>query len=232
MPIFWLSLAHHHFPDPAHASDEGIVAIGGDLSPDRLLVAYQQGIFPWNDPDEPLLWWSPDPRMVLFPAELRVSKSMRKVLKSGQFRVTFDTAFERVMENCRTRGGRSDGTETWISDTLIDSFTQLHRAGFAHSVEVWQGEALVGGLYGLALGRIFFGESMFAAVSNASKVGFITLVERLSVLGFELIDCQQDTPHLASLGASPIARTTFLEHLRNNEFLPDVLRGTWKALGQ
>ena len=170
MEIYQLSQDNHIFP-PAHwAAPEGLLAIGGDLSPARLLKAYEAGFFPWFGEDEPYLWWSPDPRLVLFPEELKVSKSMRSYFNGQKFRVTFDNAFLKVMEGCKfsLRKGQATG-ETWITSEMVEAYSALHLMGYAHSVEVWQGDDLVGGLYGISLGRIFFGESMFAKVSNASK---------------------------------------------------------------
>lgn len=217
MPVFLLSEHYLDFPPPHLASPEGVLAIGGDLSPERLLYAYERGIFPWFNEDEPILWWCPNPRFVLYPHELKVSKSMRPLFNRAAFRVSFDTCFSDVMEAC---GDRQDGT--WITPDMIEAYTRLHQMGYAHSVEVWQDDQLVGGLYGLALGKVFFGESMFARVSNASKYGFITLVQCLIGQGYTLIDCQQETTHLASLGARAIPRATFLQHLETNRQLPNV----------
>lgn len=203
------------FPHPLLADDDGFLCVGGDLHPSRLLTAYQYGIFPWYSEDQPILWWFTSPRMVLYPSELKVSKSMRNVLNRDLFRVTYDTAFPDVIAQCK-RIYRPGQGGTWISDEMMDAYIELHDMGHAHSVEVWDGELLVGGLYGIILGKIFYGESMFAHTSNASKVGFIHLVRKLESLGFELIDCQQETPHLTSLGARLIDGTTFLDHLRQN----------------
>ena len=202
----------------------GIVAIGGDLSVERLLFAYAHGIFPWFDEGEPILWWSLAPRMVLFPEELVVSKSMRPYFNQKKFDVTFNQNFSEVMRSCRTmkRNGQSGGS--WITDDLIAAYSRLHKLGYAHSVEVWQAGELVGGLYGVALGRIFFGESMFAKVQNASKFGFITWVQLLQSLGFWLIDCQQETSHLRSLGARPISIELFQVFLENNIKEPNLLK--------
>lgn len=214
--MFWLSKNSNQFPPAFLADEDGLLAMGGDLGTERLLCAYREGIFPWFGEGDPYLWWSPDPRFVLFPEELKVSKSMRSYFNGNKFQVTFDHCFRQVMEGCRDsfRSGQEGGT--WITSEMLEAYQRLHLAGFAHSVEVWQGSTLVGGLYGIALGRIFFGESMFAKVSNASKFGFITLVRILQKRNFQLIDCQQDTPHLGSLGARPIPRLAFLEMLRDN----------------
>jgi leucyl/phenylalanyl-tRNA--protein transferase len=211
MPIYALP-PDPSFPPITHAEPNGLLAVGGDLSPQRLLNAYANGIFPWYSDGEPILWWSPAPRMVLFPDELRVHKSMRPLLNGDKFRVSFDTDFEAVMRACSVQV-RRDQDGTWITDEMIDAYCELHRFGYAHSVEVWQGGELVGGLYGIALGRIFFGESMFARASNASKFGFIQLVLRLRQIGYQLIDCQQETAHIATLGARPIERQEFTQRL-------------------
>ncbi len=228
MPVFWLSNENNCFPSPELATDEGILAVGGDLSPERLLAAYKMGIFPWFNEGEPIAWWSPDPRMVLFPSELKVSRSMRPYFNQQKLRVTFDQDFEAVVRRCQApRDDQWGGT--WITNEMLDAYCQLHQLGFAHSVEVWQGKRLVGGLYGIALGKCFYGESMFATVSNASKLGFISLVKKLESLGFWLIDCQQQTQHLGSLGARTIPRADFLKILKRNE-AEETLRGHWGGL--
>ncbi len=227
MPIFWLSDQKIAFPDPELAEKEGVLAIGGDLSPRRLLTAYRMGIFPWFGPGEPILWWSPNPRFVLFPDELKVARSMRPYFNQRKFDVTFDQEFERVIRECASQK-RSGQRGTWITRGMVEGYCQLHEQGYAHSVEVWKEEELVGGLYGISLGKVFFGESMFAHASNASKYGFITLVRELEKRGFWLIDCQQETSHLASLGARSIKRREFLGHLRKNE-AEQTLRGSWSG---
>ena len=224
MPIYLLSddLA---FPPPQLAPEKGLLAVGGDLSQNRLLLAYRMGIFPWYSEDEPILWWSPDPRLVLFPDDLRVSKSLQKLIKKGAFKVTMDTAFYRVIGECaRIRGENDEGT--WIVGDMIQAYCRLHDAGFAHSVETWQDDRLVGGLYGVSLGRCFFGESMFARASNASKVAFVALVEYLKNLCFDIIDCQVTTEHLLSFGAKEIPRSLFLKELDKSLRSP-TLRGKW-----
>jgi leucyl/phenylalanyl-tRNA--protein transferase len=211
MPVFTLS-RRLSFP-PAHlALKEGLLAVGGDLSVERLLLAYRNGIFPWYSPGEPILWWSPDPRLVLYPEELRISRSLGKIINKKSFQISFDEAFEAVIQAC-AQAKRSYGEGTWISDEMKDAYCELHRQGYAHSVEAWQDEALVGGLYGITLGRVFFGESMFSRVSNASKVAFVTLVENLKQLKFKLIDCQVRTDHLIRFGAREIPRKVFLEQV-------------------
>ena len=200
------------FPDVTEADRDGILAVGGDLSPERLLLAYQSGIFPWFDSDDPILWWAPHQRMVLFPDELVASKSMRSILRKEIFTVTFNKDFRGVISNCsqiRRNGQRG----TWITSEMIEAYVKLHELGFAKSVEVWQNNELVGGLYGIDLGHVFCGESMFSKVSNASKVAFITLVENLKVRKYKLIDCQVHNDHLESLGAREIEREEFMQIL-------------------
>ena len=190
----------------------GLLAAGADLSLERLLAAYRRGIFPWFNPGEPILWWSPDPRLVLFPDELRVSSSLKRVLKKGIFQVTMDRAFREVIVQCaELRKGR--GEDTWITPKMIEAYTRLHEMGYVHSVESWLEGNLVGGLYGVALGKAFFGESMFALRTDASKVAMVHLVRFLKERDFALIDCQQSTQHLKSFGAREIARSEFLRLL-------------------
>jgi len=200
------------FPSPEQASAEGIVAVGGDLQPERVMLAYRKGIFPWFESDDFLLWWSPDPRMVLFLDRLKVSKSMRTVLRKKQFEVTFNKAFDQVVEAC-AKVKRFGQNGTWITPGLMEVYSSLHTQGHAHSVEVWEEGSLVGGLYGIDLGTVFCGESMFSKSSNASKVALIYLVKELKKNKYELIDCQVPTQHLASMGAEPISRTEFLTFL-------------------
>lgn len=208
---FWLDARPPDAPFPpvelALREPNGLLAVGGDLSPQRLLRAYRQGIFPWYNAGQPILWWSPDPRLVLFPADLRISRSLRKTLRRGAFRVTLDADFEAVVAACAAP--RADGQGTWITRDIAAAYARLHALGHAHSVEVWQQDRLVGGLYGVALGRVFFGESMFTRISDASKVAFVHLVGQLERWGYELIDCQVYTGHLASLGATLIPRAAF-----------------------
>ncbi len=205
------------FPPPQSASPDGIVAVGGDLKPDRLILAYKNGIFPWFEEEDIILWWSPDPRMVLFPEKLKVSSSMRKLLKNNYFEITYNQCFEEVISNCAEikRPGQSG---TWITSGMIEGYTELHRRGFATSVEVWKDKKLVGGLYGIDLGLgVFCGESMFSLVSNASKAAFITLVQKLHKEKYKLIDCQVYTQHLESLGAEEIPRSEFLKILKGKD---------------
>ena len=217
MPVFWLSEKDLSFPHPELANEDGILAIGGDLSLDRLLIAYNIGLFPWYNPDDPILWWSPDPRFVLFPDELKIAKSMRSYFNQQKFTVTFDQNFEAVIRNCKNQLRKGQTGDTWISEDMIIAYCNLHKAGYAHSVEVWKEDELVGGLYGVSLGKVFFGESMFSKESNASKFGFITLVKYLSAKGYVLIDCQQETKHLKSLGGRSISRNDFLKIITDNQ---------------
>lgn len=216
------------FPDPQYAlvEPDGLLAVGGDLSPARLLNAYRQGIFPWYSEGQPILWWSPNPRAVLYPNALKISQSLRKKLRKQLFRVTLDTAFPEVIEACSEPRAEQDGT--WITDEMKQAYIHLHRIGFAHSVECWEDEQLVGGLYGISMGKVFFGESMFARRSDASKIAFAHLVEQLKDWGFGLIDCQVHTGHLASLGAEDIPRVSFLELLDTWCEPFDAHQGKWQ----
>ena len=218
----------HAFPPVGRALREpnGLLAAGGDLRPERLLAAYRRGIFPWYEQGQPILWWSPDPRAVLYPHELRVSRSLRRTLARGELRTTFDTAFEAVVASCAAP--RPDAVGTWITPEMAAAYTELHRLGWAHSVETRRGDELVGGLYGVAIGRVFFGESMFSRVTDASKIALVALVARLRERGFALIDCQVASAHLASLGAVEMPRRQFLHEL---EALcdPPGTPGPWPA---
>ncbi|WP_456376646.1 leucyl/phenylalanyl-tRNA--protein transferase [Thiolapillus sp.] len=198
------------FPDPSLAETEpdGLLAVGGDLSAERIIQAYRQGVFPWYGESQPILWWSPDPRMVLFPDALHVSRSLAREMRKGYFQVTFDQAFDRVIEACAQPRDVDDGT--WLTPEMVAAYRHLHRQGIAHSVEAWQEGVLAGGAYGIALGSVFFGESMFARIPNASKVAFVCLIRSLERTGFRLVDCQVYTPHLQSLGARLIPRDEFL----------------------
>ncbi len=212
---FWLEPESDpaHFPDPIYALEEpnGLLAVGGDLTPARLLNAYRQGIFPWYSDGQPILWWSPDPRAVLVPEQFKISRSLRKRLRQRPFHITLDSAFTDVIEACSDP--RKDHTGTWITEEMKQAYILLHRIGFAHSVECWEDDTLVGGLYGVSMGKVFFGESMFSRRTDASKIGFAHLVEQLKAWGFGLIDCQVHSGHLASLGAEDIPRESFLELL-------------------
>ncbi|WP_457617430.1 leucyl/phenylalanyl-tRNA--protein transferase [Lutibacter sp.] len=203
------------FPPVTTANEYGIVAIGGDLSTERLLLAYKSGIFPWYTTEEPIVWYSPNPRMVLFPEKLKVSKSMRQVLRKEIFKVTFNTAFKEVIYNCKTIDRNAQGeTGTWITNEMEKAYIKLYEKGIAKSVEVWKNDELVGGLYGVDLKSVFCGESMFSKVSNASKVAFIYLVQKLKKENYKLVDCQVYNKHLASLGAEEIPRNEFLNFLK------------------
>jgi len=202
------------FPDVRTASPEGILAFGGDLRPERLLLAYRNGIFPWYSHGEPIIWYSPDPRMVLLPGELKISKSMKQVLRRHQWTITWDKDFEQVITRCQ-KAPRKGQRGTWITGEMRQAYLRLHEMGHARSVEVWKGDVLVGGLYGVDLGNVFCGESMFSAVSNSSKVAFVELVRRLESLNYRFIDCQVYNEHLASLGAREVTREYFLRLLKN-----------------
>lgn len=205
-----------YFPPVEEASYEGVVAVGGDLSIERLLLAYRNGIFPWFNEDDPILWWSPSERMVVVPSIYKVSKSIRNLLNQNKFKVTFNQNFSEVIRGCQQidRPGQ-DGT--WLSDDFIESYTKLHEMGIAKSVEVWQDDALVGGLYGVDLGHIFCGESMFSKVSNASKIAFVTLIKYLNENNYKLLDCQVHNDHLEKLGAIEVSRAIFMKVLKSEE---------------
>lgn len=210
----WINRQANIFPPLGRAlrSPPGLLAMGGDLSAERLVAAYRHGCFPWYSRGQPLMWWSPDPRTVLFPDELHVPRSLRKTLRQQHFRITYDNAFEQVIHACAQP--RSSDNGTWITPAMQNAYTRLHQLGHAHSVEVWHRQQLVGGLYGIAMGRLFFGESMFARMNDASKAGFVTLVQDLQQAGFVLIDCQMPTEHLARFGARDIPRSEFQQYLQ------------------
>ena len=227
--IHWLRSAESFPPiEQALADPNGLLAAGGDLSPERLLEAYRRGIFPWYSEGQPVLWWSPDPRMVLFVNEFKVSRSLRRVVSRGDFDISVDRAFRSVVEACAAP--REHDAGTWITPAMIEAYTRLHRFGYAHSVEAWADGELVGGLYGVAIGRMFFGESMFAHASDASKVALAHLVEMLKQRDMPLIDCQQQTPHLTSLGARLIPRRAFAEALARLVNSPQPA-GAWNSSG-
>lgn len=204
------------FPEVQLADENGMIAIGGDLSVERLTLAYKSGIFPWFNQGEPIIWYSPNPRMILFPSELKISKSMKQVLRKKEFKVTFNQNFEQVIFNCKHIFRTADQGQTWITDEMQKAYINLHKKGIAKSVEVWQNDVLVGGLYGVDLGEVFCGESMFSKVSNASKMAFIYLVQKLESENYKLIDCQVYNNHLASLGAREIPREEFLNYLKGD----------------
>ena len=226
MPVFLLS-EELIFPPVHLASEGGLLAVGGDLSLERLLLAYGRGIFPWYAEGEPILWWSPDPRLILYPEEINVSRSLKRTLNKGMFRVTMDRAFDRVIHAC-ARSRLQKGEATWLGRDMIQAYGRLHENGFAHSVEAWQGKELAGGLYGVSLGGCFFGESMFTSASNASKVAFVHLARHLSDWSFTLIDCQVTTGHLMRFGAQEVSRPVFLDLLKTALELP-TRQGTWEC---
>jgi leucyl/phenylalanyl-tRNA--protein transferase len=223
MPLFRLS-EKIEFPPAWLARPDGLLCIGGDLCPQRLILAYKMGIFPWFSNSEPILWWSPDPRLVLFPSKIRVSKSLKKIIRKDCFSIRVNTAFEQTIVACsQPRQDKPDGT--WLVDEMIDAYITLHKKGIAHSVEAWQDDQLVGGLYGVSLGKTFFGESMFSRVSNASKVALVSLAQELDIQGFGIIDCQVTSGHLLRMGAQEISRDRFLDILHHGVDLtvPDDL---------
>ncbi|MCP3899813.1 MAG: leucyl/phenylalanyl-tRNA--protein transferase [Desulfobacteraceae bacterium] len=224
MPVFKLS-DKLEFPPSYLAEPNGLLCVGGDLSTERLLLAYSNGIFPWYSDYEPILWWSPDPRLILYPEKIKISKSLKKKIKNNWFEITFDKAFEDVIYACAdTRIQNRE--ETWIGNAMICAYINLHNEGFAHSVEAWQDDKLVGGLYGISLGGCFFGESMFTDVSDASKVALATLSDYLSKENFDLIDCQVTTNHLIRMGGIEISRDNFLNQLKLSLQRPSIT-GQW-----
>ena len=219
-----ISLLHENTPFPpveqALRQPNGLLAAGADLSPSRLLEAYRHGIFPWFSAEDPILWWSPDPRMVLFPAEFKISRSLRKTLLRGQYQIRCDTAFEQVMRACSQPREGQNGT--WIQEEMIAAYVRLHKAGYAHSIETWMDNKLVGGLYGVSIGRMFYGESMFSNKTDASKIALAYLTAQLKRWNFGMIDCQMNTAHLASLGAREITRREFLIRLQELIHYPNL----------
>jgi leucyl/phenylalanyl-tRNA--protein transferase len=224
MTVFALP-AQPIFPDPSLADEDGLLAVGGDLSPQRLLMAYGRGIFPWYSENAPILWWSPDPRLILEPSRVHVPKRLERILRQGAFRFTLDTAFEQVIAGC-AQTPRRGACGTWIVPEMLAAYCRLHELGFAHSIEVWSGGTLVGGLYGVALGGAFFGESMFYIEPDASKAGFVTLIRALDRAGFILFDCQQTTAHMLRFGGFEVPRDEFLSRLEQALELPSP-RGPW-----
>lgn len=226
MPVYQLHETYNGFPNVEEAED-GLLAIGGDLTPERLIQAYYSGVFPWFSDDEPIMWWAPDPRFVLIPENLKVSKSMRNILNRKKFKVTFDTAFKDVINNCQ-KSPRKEQDGTWITEEMKQAYTDLHKKGIAHSVEVWENNKLVGGLYGLSMGAAFFGESMFSKVSNASKVALISLIKNDFNFKFDFIDCQIHTEHLATMGAEEIPRSNFMKLLAS-ALQEESFIGSWTS---
>lgn len=228
MPLFRLS-SELAFPPPSLSMPDGLLAIGGDLSVERLLLAYRSGIFPWFSEGDPILWWSPDPRMLLFPDEFHVSRRLERTIKQGAFDVRMDTQFDRVIEACASVR-RQQGNGTWITKDMRDAYCRLHREGYAHSVETWYKDELAGGLYGVSVGACFIGESMFSLMPNTSKIAIAALVRQVTRWNFAFIDCQLHTPHLAGLGAREIPRTRYL-HMLEQEVSRETRRGTWQFEG-
>jgi len=215
------------FPPVEQASPDGLLAVGGDLRPERLLEAYRHGIFPWYNDDQPILWWSPDPRTVLFPAKLHISRSLKRSLRPSIFSVTLDRCFRDVMQHCAEPRPQYPDGGTWITAEMLEAYRRLHELGYAHSVETWQEGQLVGGLYGVALGGAFFAESMFTRASDASKVALVSLMNQLQAWGFRLMDCQQSSAHVTALGAESIPRRDFLDHLTAALAMTER-RGRWQ----
>ena len=230
--MFRLNQHSLRFPPVERASSEGLLAVGGDLRPERILAAYRHGIFPWYNEGEPILWWSPDPRAVLFPEKLHLSRSLARRLRSNVFTVTLDTCFRTVMEQCAGPRPQYPEGGTWITPDMLEAYTRLHGLGYAHSVETWQDGHLVGGLYGLAIGGAFFAESMFTKVDDASKVALATLVRQLHAWNFQLIDCQQASPHVMRFGAEEIPRRDFVRLLTQAVKLPNHHRQWHFGLAQ
>jgi leucyl/phenylalanyl-tRNA---protein transferase len=229
MPLFRLS-SRIEFPPVWLARSDGLLCIGGDLSSKRLLHAYENGIFPWFSKNDPILWWSPDPRLVLYPKEINISKSLKKKIKKNEFDITMDQAFEKTITACaRTRKDNDEGA--WLVDEMIQAYIELHQKGYAHSIETWQNGDLVGGLYGICLGGSFFGESMFSFVSNASKLALVALSQYLEKYDFDLIDCQVTTGHLINMGAVEISRHAFIKKINKSvqrKDLPDIWKNDYK----
>lgn len=227
MPVYELPEEADIFPDPSLAEPDGLLAVGGDLSPARLVAAYTRGIFPWYTEDSPILWWSPDPRCVLFPQEFHLPRSLKRTLNKGRFRLTFDTAFASVIQGCAA--SRNDGAGTWIVPDMVEAYCRLHELGLAHSVEAWEGDELAGGLYGVSLGSAFFGESMFFVTPDASKAALAFLTRQLGGLGYSFIDCQQETDNLLRFGARAVPRSEFI-FLLSRALRTPTRQGTWQGL--
>lgn len=229
MPIFRLSKAIQ-FP-PAHfANEDGLLCVGGDLCVKRLLLAYKNGIFPWFVKGEPILWWSPDPRLVLFPDNINISKSLKKKIKKKQYNVTIDNAFEKTILSCAKPRKKEENVGSWLGEQMIKAYIKLFEQGYAHSVETWYENELVGGLYGVCLGGIFFGESMFSFKSDASKIALVSLTNQLKKNNFDLIDCQLATNHLFSMGAKMITRQSFLDKIKKSTSRKDIKKSCWESV--
>ena len=220
-----LSRYSHSFPDPSYAAEEGLLAYGGDLHPDRILKAYRTGIFPWYNPGDPILWWSPDPRLLLYPERFKVRRSFRRVLRNRDYTVRFDHDYEAVIAACATVP-RGEQKGTWLTPEMQEAYIELHRRGFAHSVEVYEGGMLIGGLYGIAMGGAFFGESMFSRAKDGSKIALKALSDVLREKGYDFIDCQVVTDHLVGLGAEAVPRERFLKELEAALLKPGDV-GSW-----
>lgn len=227
MPVYQLD-ERLWFPPEEEYEEHGVVAVGGDLSTSRLVLAYQMGIFPWYNPDEPITWWNPYKRMVLKPQEVKISKSSRNLLNRNLFTLKFDTCFDEVLNNCQ-KIERKNQDGTWLNEDLKSALLELHKLGLAHSVECWKENELVGGLYGISMGKMFFGESMFSKESNASKIAFIGLCRKLESLNFNWVDCQIHNPYLESLGAYEIDRSEFLNEVKSNK-IDATIRGSWSEI--
>ena len=225
MTVYQLIPDNNLFPPAEEAEADGLLAVGGDLTKKRLLAAYRQGIFPWYEVGQPILWWCPDPRLVLFPEDLKISRSLGKVLRKEEFEIRFDSSFENVIKAC-ANVRIEQGKDTWIIPEMQKAYTDLHQEGYAHSVESWLNGELVGGLYGISLGQCFFGESMFSTVNDSSKVALVALAEFSKQVGIKIIDCQMTTQHLLSLGAHEIDRKSFLRKLNQYLEKPDI-KGSW-----
>ena len=223
--LYALDQKYYGFPDPNQAERDGLIAFGGDLCPERILSAYSQGIFPWYSPGDPILWWSPDPRFILFPQKFHISKSLSKIIRKSNYTITMDQAFKSVLQECAVIREES-GCGTWITSNMIRAYSKLYEMGFAHSVETWMDGQLAGGLYGISLGRMFAGESMFFRKSNASKLALVALVSFARSYKFDFIDCQVDTSHLKTFGAENIPRNKFLQ-LLNKTLRHKHLQGRW-----
>lgn len=226
MPLFRLS-ERLEFPPAWLARSDGLLCIGGDLSFKRILLAYKNGIFPWFSNTEPILWWSPNPRLVLFPEDIHISRSLKKNIKQKQFEIRVNTAFEKTINACAQPRKIDSGSGTWLVEEMIDAYIELHHLGYAHSIEAWQDNRLVGGLYGICIGGIFFGESMFSNQKNASKVALVTLVNLLKKNNFDLIDCQVTTDHLLSMGATEISRNDYLDIINKSVKRQDIKKDIW-----